>query len=135
MQIITNKIFISFFVAMVLTQTIKIIYYKIKKRKFEWRMLVEDGGFPSNHAAIVGALTTSVFFEQGISILFMITLIFSSIIIKDAIGVRWEVHKHAVLLKELSKKDINVHEGHTPLQVLIGILIGIIISIAVYLIL
>ncbi len=134
LQFLTNKIFLSFVLAMVINQTIKVIYYKIKGRKFEWKILVEDGGMPSNHSAIVSALTTSVYFEQGISVLFFVSLIFSFIVFKNAAGVRWDVHKHALLLKKLTKKDVNIYQGHTPLQVLIGIIIGIIVSIAVYLI-
>jgi len=132
LQFITNKIFLSFIIAVVINQTIKLIYYKIKGRKFEWKMLIEDGGMPSNHSAIVSALTTSVYFEQGTSVLFFVALIFSFIVFKNATGVRWDVHEHALLLKKLTKKKVNICQGHTPLQVLIGIIIGIITSIVVY---
>lgn len=132
LEIIANKIFLSFIVSMVLAQTIKIIYYKIKGRKFIWRMLIEDGGFPSNHSAIVSALTTAVFFEQGISVIFFVCLIFSFLIFKDAFGVRMDVQRHAELLKRLSKKDLNIYIGHSPLQILIGIAIGVIVAGVIY---
>jgi len=134
LQIISSKIFISFLIAMILAQTIKIIHYKIKGRKFVWRMLIEDSGLPSNHSAIVSALTTAIFFELGISVLFFVCLIFSFIIFKDAFCVRMDVEKHAKLLKKLTKKEINVNIGHTPLEVLIGIILGVIVAVAVYLI-
>ncbi len=132
LQIITHKIFLSFLIAMILAQTIKIIHYKIKGRKFVPRIFIEDGGLVSNHSAIVSALTTAIFFELGISVLFFVCLIFSFLVFKDAFGVRLEVHKHAQLLRKLTKKDVNIHEGHTPLQVLIGIIIGIIVAVVVY---
>jgi hypothetical protein len=133
-DIITNKILISFIITLVVVQSIKLLYYKIKGRKFKWKMLIEDGGMPSNHSAIVSALTAAVYFEQGLSVLFFVTLIFSFIIFKDAFGVRMDSQKHAELLKQITKKKLNTHIGHTPLQVCIGILTGIIISIIVYLI-
>jgi len=134
-QLITNKIFISFLIAVALAQLIKIIYYSIKHRKFDKIMLIETGGFPSTHSAVVSVLTTSVFLEQGISIAFIICLVFSIIIIRDAFGVRMDVQRHALLLEKLTKKKMNEHIGHTIPQVFCGIVLGIIVSVVMYLVL
>jgi uncharacterized protein len=132
---VTNKTFITLFLAVVISQGIKTLEYLLKHRKFEWRMLIENGGFPSTHSAAVSALALSVFFVEGFSLLFIVCLVFSGIIIRDAFGVRQDVQKHAIILEKITKKKINEHVGHNSWQVFAGIFLGFIIASTIHLIL
>ena len=71
---------------------------------------------------------------------FAIAVVFAAITCHDAMNSRREIGKHSVVLNELIKKieqeepfEVVLKEfvGHTPLQVLIGILVGGIIAFLV----
>ena len=115
--------------------------------KFNWRSLTSYSGMPSSHAAFVVALTTIIGLTQSItSPLFAVCLIFSLLIIRDALGIRRYLGQHGeiinILVKDL-KEDKMLDEvypkllekiGHTPAQIIAGSLIGFFISLASYLI-
>jgi acid phosphatase family membrane protein YuiD len=101
-----------------------------------WR----TGGMPSSHSAVVCSLTTSVGITEGLSSnLFVFCLVFSMVVLRDALGVRRASGLQAKALNDLGKQtaekigiDFNVVkeiQGHTPLEVLVGALLGILIAI------
>ncbi len=119
----------SFFVA----GAIKIIISYFKKEKVEFSMAFSTGGMPSSHTAVVSALTTSIFMHEGVSTLFIASLFFSLVIMSDAIGVRMQVGKQAKALNKLLKtSDFNENSGHTPMQVLGGLIVGILFSVLLF---
>lgn len=99
---------------------------------------------PSSHSATVTALTTAVGFTStnGInSPLFVVTLFYGILTIRDALGVRRSAGTQAIVLNQLSrdlhqKLEINpqlvkeVH-GHKTSEVLVGVCLGFIIAFAV----
>jgi acid phosphatase family membrane protein YuiD len=73
------------------------------------------------------------------SVEFAISAIMAIIVCHDAMGVRRETGKQAVILNELIKTfesghtpDLKELVGHTPLQVIMGILIGMINALWMY---
>jgi len=111
---------------------------------FDITRILGSGGMPSSHAAFVSTLTTLIGLKYGInSDIFAIVAVFSLVIIYDASGVRRAVGQQANVLnkllnhlditkiekdKELLKKDLKELIGHTPVEVLFGILLGIAIA-------
>ena len=89
---------------------------------------------PSGHSTSVCAASFAIYLSQGISNLFIFSLIFASFIMYDARAIRHQASKHAILLNKLSKNS-NLDEslGHTTIEVLIGAIIGIIIASIVFL--
>jgi len=67
------------------------------------------GGMPSAHSATVSSLTTALYLQEGFTDLFVITLIFSIIIIFDTM---------------LRPKETR----HSWKQVIVGILLGVIVG-------
>ena len=75
---------------------------------------------------------------------FAISGILAIIVCHDAMGVRQQAGKHAVLLNELIKSfealttnalpEVKLKEfvGHTPVQVMAGILVGVIDALLLY---
>ncbi|HRI36485.1 MAG TPA: divergent PAP2 family protein [bacterium] len=106
---------------------------------FSMGQALGSGGMPSVHAALVTSLTTALGIKHGVSSeLFAIGLVFSTIIIYDAINVRFEAGLHAKALNRISKKEgdpeivrgiLNESIGHLPGEALVGSLLGIAVAI------
>ena len=119
----------SWFVAQVIKTVLHCIIYK----KLDFERLVGDGGMPSGHSATVASLATICGLTFGLqSVEFAITAILAIIVCHDATGVRRETGRHAEILNELLQsletgKPVDLKElvGHTPLQMVMGILIGV----------
>lgn len=127
------KIIVAGLIAWLIAQLIKVIIAFVKDKKFDFRFFISLGGTPSAHSAFVSALTTSVYLLQGFSILFVVSLAFSIIVFRDAIGVRREVGKHAEILNRLNKaKKLNEKVGHDIWDVLAGIVIGVVVAMIVF---
>jgi uncharacterized protein len=142
-DIVTSKVLISCLSVIVVTQIIKILN-DMRNKCFGWWSFFETGGMPSSHSALVTALTASIFFEQGISALFIACAVFSAIVIRDAFGVRQATGQNTKMISEIidilklekkmklkRKREIM---GHTPLQAAIGILIGAAATVIIYMI-
>ncbi len=133
---------IAALLAMILSQIIKIFIFSKDSIKNNYRSLFGSGGMPSSHTAMVLALSTSLYIQDGLkSHTFFISIIFSLIVLYDAMGVRKEVGKHSVFLNHLStlKKDkednVEFSEaiGHTFFEVFIGGVLGVVTATLLYL--
>ena len=105
--------------------------------------LLGNGGMPSSHSATVTALTVSAAYCRGVSSFeFAISFILAMIVMTDAIGVRQETGKQSKLLNKMMETDfwkmedpdlfpVKLKElvGHTPLQVMAGVLVGILVAL------
>ena len=139
--LLQNRILIAAGIAWAVSQISKTILHTIMNGKQDWSRLKGDGGMPSSHSASVTALAVATGMVCGIdSALFAIAVVFAAITCHDAMNSRREIGKHSVVLNELIKKieqeepfEVVLKEfvGHTPLQVLIGILVGGIIAFLV----
>ena len=126
------KLIIIPLLGIIISQIIKFLIESIKYKKILVnRLLNGSGGLPSSHATLVSSLTSLIYLNYGYSKYFAISLIFSLIILYDAVGVRYEVGKHARVLNQLNNSNKPLKEliGHTLYEVLCGIFLGIIISI------
>ena len=119
-------------------QLIKTVIYAIVTKKLDWTRLVGDGGMPSGHSATVSSLATTASLVYGPgSFQFAIAVIFAIVVCKDAMGVRLETGKQAAIINDivasfnalmtekLSDARLKEFVGHTPLQVIAGILLGV----------
>jgi acid phosphatase family membrane protein YuiD len=131
-------------ISWVLAQLIKTVHHVFKYKTFDKERLAGAGGMPSAHSAGVAALCVSVGQIDGYqSTTFSIAVIFAFTTFYDAMSVRWNSGLHARELNRLRKGDereveehipaINLgkrgkfkeHLGHTPAEVVVGILFGI----------
>lgn len=123
-------------------QLFKFIYDLVKSKKFNFKRLMQAGGMPSSHSGVVISLTTMIGKNVGInSPLFAVALIFSFIVMYDAVGVRRAAGKQAKLLNKIVETpgltSLQVSErlvevlGHTPVQVIVGAAIGVIVGLLV----
>ena len=124
-----------------LVQSIKVLSDLLIHKKLNIRRLWGSGGMPSSHSAFVTSLSTVAALSRGFdSLEFAICVIFSSIVMYDAAGVRRAAGKQAKVLNQIIENDgdINIQEklvellGHTPVEVLAGAVVGILMAAALY---
>ncbi len=138
-ELITNPFVLTYLLAWFVAQLVKTTIYGIVNKKLRMERMIGDGGMPSGHSATVSsmAMLSLLIYGPG-SFEFAVTTMFAIIVCHDAMGVRRESGKHAVVLNEMMRiyekifseeelTDVELKEfvGHTPLQVMVGIAIGI----------
>ena len=143
-DIFHNQVLVVALLACLTAQGLKVVIELIRDREVNFRYLVTTGGMPSAHSALVGALATAIGQSMGWSSPdFAIACLFAVIVMYDAAGVRQAAGKQAKLLnqitEELFQEGHNFNEeklkellGHTPFQVLVGLMLGIVISMFSY---
>jgi acid phosphatase family membrane protein YuiD len=111
-------------------------FLSLRKDGISWNDFVQSGGMPSSHTAFMVALLTVIGVNNGIqSAIFGVTAAVTAIIIYDAMGVRRTTGEQTVAIKELSdnqkyklKIKINNSKGHTPAQIVVGIIVGALVG-------
>ena len=137
----SNPAFMTWLVACLVSQSIKIIGGIIRLRRFDFRWLVGTGGMPSTHAAGVTALSVAIGYQVGFdSPLFAIVVAFTVITLFDAQGVRrWSGRQAQILNKMMEdmyfKRRIQEQRlkellGHTPIEVVVGMGVGLATALA-----
>jgi acid phosphatase family membrane protein YuiD len=138
--IFDNHVLVISLFACLLAQVLKLIIELLRHGKVTFRTLVETGGMPSAHSALVAALATGIGQTMGWSSgEFALATVFAVIVMYDAAGVRQAAGKQARILNqivdELFSEDATFNEdrlkellGHTPVQVFAGSALGIIVS-------
>ena len=137
-DLVTNRFLITGVSSWFVAQVLQTIIHAIINKKLVLERMVGDGGMPSGHSATVTSLAVISALTYGFdSFQFAVTALLAIIVCHDAMGVRLETGKQAQILNELTKAfevwtkedlpEIKLKEfvGHTPVQVIAGILIGI----------
>jgi hypothetical protein len=140
-DLITNWVLVIPLCAWILAQFIKMLIALSKGEGLDLSYFVSSGGMPSAHSAMVCALATTCAMKYGLgSPFFAISVIFASIVMYDAAGVRQSVGIQSVVLNriilELKRKeplvkieaDLRELMGHTPFEVIIGAGTGILLA-------
>jgi hypothetical protein len=123
----------------------KIPTYYYVHRRFNLKQAFGTGGMPSSHAATVTATMLGIGLFSGFDHpAFAIAVAVTMIVIYDAAGVRREAGYHAVIINRLideyvkspmiNQKKLKEVIGHTPLEVVGGVLSGLMSSTVLWLI-
>ena len=145
-DLISNPFLLTGVSSWLWAQIIKTIIHALVTHRFDLSRLVGDGGMPSGHSATVSSLAVAAAFVYGLdSFEFAIAAILAVIVCKDAMGVRLETGKQAAIINDIVEAfnvltseeklpDAKLKEfvGHTPLQVIAGILLGIVNAALLY---
>ena len=144
-DLITNRFFIVSVSSWFVAQFLKTVLYALENKKWDWTRLFGDGGMPSGHSATVSSLAVMSGLTFGFdSFQFAVTAILAIIVCHDAMGVRLETGKQAVKINEIleafellapdkiSEANLKEFVGHTPIQVMAGILLGIVNACVMY---
>ena len=127
------------FTTLVICQIIKFFVEAFITKKFNlYRLINGAGGMPSSHSSFVTSITTIIGLNEGFdTVFFAISLIFSLVVMYDAMGVRYETGKQAEIINLLAKKAklkesfvlLKEKIGHKPIEVLGGIITGIVLTV------
>ena len=101
-QIITNKYLYVPILVWIAIQTFKVIWDLIETKKFNFKRLFGAGGMPSSHSAVVMCLAVMIGRGYGFDTpIFALSVIFASVVMYDAAGVRRAAGKQAALLNKI----------------------------------
>ncbi len=133
----------SWLIAQFIKTSISLIYGRIHSLTDLFENLIwKTGGMPSSHSALVTSLCVTIGFRNGIgSDIFIFSLVFFFVVIRDAFGVRRstgiQAKKINELGSELSRKNIISSYkvlkevlGHTPTEVICGCVLGFFVGLA-----
>jgi len=120
-------------------QFLKAVYHLVTQRKLDMRLLISAGGMPSSHSAFVSSLVTAIGLREGLgSSAFAICVVFASVVMYDAAGVRRAASRQASILNRildelfsgqpLSEERLWELIGHTPIQVVVGAALGMVLT-------
>ncbi|MYM75038.1 divergent PAP2 family protein [Duganella sp. FT134W] len=114
---------------------IKFLINSVKARKWAFN-LVGNGGFPSNHSAVVSSMATLIALREGIGHpAFGVAVTLCFIVIIDANSLRQHVGKQAAAINRLAEgagndqhKWLRERMGHTLVEIAGGLGTGIAIG-------
>lgn len=138
--ILQNKPLIAGLAAWAIAQLMKMPLDYLRTRRWNWALLLTTGGMPSSHSALVTATTLAIGLFYGFDDpTFAIGVVITMVVTYDAASVRQQAGIHAqrinVLFEELlrghpiNEKDLREVLGHTPLEVVGGIILGITVAL------
>jgi len=139
----TNQIAAAFFnnsaltwglVACGVAQLSKLFIELLQHGRWRPAVLLETGGMPSSHSALVAGTATAIAWENGLdSPLFALAVTVAFVVMYDASGVRRAAGKMAERLNSLGGAQglasLKTSLGHSRLQVLVGSLLGPLVAI------
>ena len=138
--------FWSAILSALLAQLLKPIIYYFKTGKWRLHLVIDSGGMPSSHTALVSALALSVGLQERFSsTIFAVTLVLAVIVIYDAANVRYYSGQNIRVTQQLVK-DVqeNLHTefddpiyqiklkdvlGHKWMEVFGGLVLGALIAL------
>lgn len=142
---VTNPFLLTSLSGWGVAQVLKVLINAMVYKKLDWKRLFGDGGMPSGHSATVSSLACITGLVYGLSSFeFASTMILAIIVCHDAVGVRMETGKQALIINEIIESidiifsnevaEVKLKEmvGHTMPQVVAGIALGIVDAIIVY---
>ena len=136
----------ALFLAVIVASLLKLPFYYFIHRRWNWALVFGTGGMPSSHSALIVSTTLAIGLFRGFNQpLFALAVAMSMIVIYDAAGVRRQAGIHAerinMIIKEifegrpLEEKDLKEMLGHSPIEVMGGVIVGILCALFLYLVL
>jgi acid phosphatase family membrane protein YuiD len=142
-DLIHNRVLISAVLAWIIGQFLKAPLDYILNKRWNWGIILSPGGMPSSHSALVTSVTLSIGLQEGFaSPLFALSFALGMIVVYDAAGVRRQAGIHAERINAMMKslfegsgipeKELKEVLGHTPFEVITGVILGVLISLVLY---
>jgi len=115
-------------------QLSKLFVELVQQRRWRLAVLVETGGMPSSHSALVTGTAAGIAWENGLdSPLFALAVTVAFVVMYDASGVRMAAGKMAERLNQIGANQglavLKTSLGHTKLQVFVGALLGPLVAL------
>ena len=142
-QLLSNPVLVTALLAWFISGLMKVPIEYLETRRWNWALWFSPGGMPSSHSALVTAVMLSSGLYAGFnSPVFAVATAVMLIVVYDAAGVRRQAGFHAekinAIINELftgqpiSEDELNEVLGHTPREVIGGVLTGLAIALVVW---
>lgn len=144
-NIFTNQVLWTGLLGWFLAQTLKPFVEYLIKRRWNWGLWFSPGGNPSSHSALMTSTTLAIGLYVGFGTpLFALAVAISMVVVYDAAGVRRQAGMQAARINRLfeaifsglpiTDKRLKEVLGHTPRQVISGVLLGALCAMLMYVI-
>ena len=142
-----NHVLLAGLIGWFAAQALKIPIHYFFEKEWDFSRFHGSGGMPSSHTSMVVAASIMLGALHGFdSPLFAVALVFSSVVMYDATGVRRETGRQAQIINQIlqdvlingrpiSTVELKELVGHKPIEVAAGALLGIAIAVVYLLIL
>lgn len=147
MAFFRSPIALAAFGALLIAQLVKAPIHFLRKKEWDWTLIIHSGGMPSSHSALMGAVTTAIgLYHHWDHPTFILSMALTLIVVYDATGVRRQAGFHAERINQILR-DVLAHRnlpadeaeflreviGHSPLEAAIGLVFGIVFAIVIWL--
>lgn len=142
-ELLGNRVLMCAGLSWLAAQFLKFVITLLIEKKMDWGRWVGMGGMPSSHTSFVFSLMLMVGITEGVgTTAFALSFCLAAVVIYDAMGVRAETGKQGAVLnsiirevliegKPITEKRLKELVGHTPLEVLGGIVVAIVMVLIV----
>lgn len=139
--IFSNHVLLAALIGWFAAQTLKIPIHYLVEHEWDIHRFHGSGGMPSSHTAMVVSAAVMVGALNGFDTgLFAVMLVMAMIVMYDAMGVRRETGKQAIIInqilrdvlingKPISDAELKELVGHKPIEVAGGALLGLVVSV------
>lgn len=145
MELLSNKVLITIFVAWLLAGAVKIPIDFLESHEWNWGLLFSSGGMPSQHSALVTSNMLAVGLYAGFgTATFAVAFTLMIVVLYDAAGVRRQAGLQAQKINQIvseffaghpiSEEQLKEVLGHTPREVIAGSGFGLLITLLIWLI-
>ena len=143
-NILQNHVLWTGLAGWLLAQVLKIPIDTIREHRWNWALFFTAGGMPSSHSCLVTSTAMAVGLHVGFDTpLFAVAVALAMVVVYDATGVRRQAGIQAqtinILVEELlkghpiSEQRLREVLGHTPLEVMGGVLLGMLVAVGLWL--
>ncbi|MHB1501342.1 MAG: divergent PAP2 family protein [Candidatus Dormibacteria bacterium] len=127
--------------AWAVAQILKVATDSWRRRRFSVRSIGLSGGMPSSHTAMTVCLTTLLGRRLGTgSPVFAAAVVLTVVVVYDATGVRRAAGQQGLILNQMIEdlrsslglryERMRAFLGHTPFEVLAGVVLGFLVGMA-----
>lgn len=142
-ELARNQVLFAGLMSWFFGQFLKVPMEYLINRRINWGLWFSSGGMPSTHSSLMVSVTISTGLNYGFdSALFAVAFAISMIVVYDATGVRRQAGIHAQKINQLFEEllrgePIEIEQlkevlGHTPAQVVGGVILGIIVALTLW---
>lgn len=138
-HLLANQTLIAALIAGSIAQVLKVLISYLLDHSWNWSLLLQAGGMPSSHSALVAGAAQSIGLNFGFgSPIFTVAFVVAMVVIYDATGIRRQAGIHAAIINRmitdlasghpLKEEQLREVLGHTPMEAFTGTILGIVIA-------
>lgn len=142
-EISRNQVLFAGLISWFFGQFLKVPMEYLINRRINWGLWFSSGGMPSTHSSLMVSVTISTGLNFGFdSAIFAVAFAISMIVVYDATGVRRQAGIHAQKINQIFEEllrgePIEIEQlkevlGHTPAQVVGGVILGMIVALTLW---